>query len=76
MKNKRKSDNDFSTMTLQEAILWAEQNTAMADVCKRLRSRAVAKLLLNHCKELEIQLQKAKALQFHAERIANRYQPD
>jgi hypothetical protein len=48
----------------------------MADVCKRLRSRAVAKLLLNHCKELEIQLQKAKALQFHAERIANRYQTD
>lgn len=67
---------DFSKMTLQEAKEWAERNTAHNDVCKRLRSRAVVKILYNHCKFLQEELLKARTLQIHAERVAARYQMD
>lgn len=40
------NEKDYSSITLEEAILWTIKNCSHNDVCKRLRSRAVARRLL------------------------------
>lgn len=42
------AEKDHSNISLAEALLWAEENTAHNDVCKRLRSRAVVRRLVQH----------------------------
>jgi hypothetical protein len=46
-------DKDHSSITLTEALEWAQENTKHNDVCKRLRSRAVVKRLLQHIDYLD-----------------------
>ena len=44
---------DHSAITLAEALEWAQENTKHNDVCKRLRSRAVVRRLLQHIEYLD-----------------------
>ena len=53
-------NKDFSKTTLDEAIDWTLKNCSMNDVRKRLRSRAVAWVLLKQINNLQTELQQLK----------------
>lgn len=49
---------DYSKISLDDAIAWTKHNTSHNDVCKRIRSRAVARRLLQHIEYLDTCLAK------------------
>lgn len=50
VKPAQQKEKDYSTMTLEEAIAWAEKHS-FGDECKRIRSRMVVKLLYDELKK-------------------------